>query len=142
MVAKATRDEESSKRKPRRRLAFLTDNPPEYQSDKSAVDEEDEKNKMNSLMLKRVSESELWNSEKHGVPFGMLDFDLHKDSSVPAKFVVVDAEEDVSRVTKVLTSVWGLSPPSVLLSVTGGARHLDAKEVEDDYMDGELSRGC
>lgn len=64
-----------------------------------------------------------WDCSKP-VPFGTLDFVLHKDSAVPSKFVVLDKDEEINHVGEICSKVWKLEEPSVLLSITGGAADL------------------
>ena len=60
-----------------------------------------------------------------------------QDSSVAAKFIVVEYSADPIAVTRVVTEVWRERTPSVLLSITGGAAALDiSPELEADFVDG------
>ena len=70
-------------------------------------------------------------------PSGTLDFVLHKDSAVAAKFVVVEHSADPTAVARIVTDVWRLPTPSVVLSVTGAATALDiTPQLESDFVDG------
>ena len=76
--------------------------------------------------------------DRGGVPpSGTLDFVLHKDSAVAAKFVVVEHSADPIAVARIVTDVWRLPTPSVVLSVTGAATALDiTPQLESDFVDG------
>ena len=68
---------------------------------------------------------------------GSLDFVLHKDSAVLAKFVVVKHSAEAQAVAQILTKAWALSTPSVILSITGGALQLSiTKQLESEFVDG------
>ena len=66
---------------------------------------------------------------------GSLDFVLHKDSAVLAKFVVVKHSAEAQAVAQILTKAWALSTPSVILSITGGALQLSiTKQLESEFV--------
>jgi len=70
-------------------------------------------------------------------PSGTFDFVLHKDSAVAAKFVVVEHSADPAAVAKIVTEVWSLPAPNVILSITGAATALEiTPQLESDFVDG------
>ena len=76
-------------------------------------------------------------AEHQPVPFGTLDFVLHKDSAVSSKFVVLDKDEDINHVGDICSKVWKLEEPSVLLAITGGAADLNlSADLEEMIKEG------
>ena len=70
--------------------------------------------------------------------YGTIDFVIDRDNDAPARFIVVSSRAEPQSICKVMTDVWHLARPSVILSVTGGAAPslgLNA-QLEEAYVKG------
>jgi transient receptor potential cation channel subfamily M member 2 len=76
-----------------------------------------------------------WNIHDHTIPaeitnaYGNLTF---KDKRNVSKFIRIDFRTDLTKINKVLFGVWHLKPPSLILSITGGASS-KLKQLTDTF---------
>ena len=117
-------------------------NPPPLEAKQNQDEHAEEKqaHEMERLTSKRLDNywhvNSEWDCDKP-LPFGTLDFVLHKDSAVPSKFVVLDSAEEINHVGEICSKVWKLEEPSVLLSITGGAADLSlSADLEEMFKEG------
>jgi len=75
-----------------------------------------------------VDPSEFQNADGSPAFYGTINF-VGKDTRVPPNFIVTkfqqnpaDLKKDARRLAAYMTNNWGLAPPRVLISVTGGAQ--------------------
>ena len=76
--------------------------------------------------------------------FGLLRF-KHGDGitdRAPAPFVRVSQSCDVEKLKYLITYRWGLRPPRVLISVTGGAKNFDLPPQLDKMLRAGLMRAA
>ena len=93
----------------------------------------EEEELLNKLDLYRHGE------DGHEVPatYGTIDFVTNRDNDAPARFIVVSGRAVPQSICKVMTDVWHLARPSVILSVTGGAGSLGLNaQLEEAYVNG------
>ncbi|XP_064607537.1 transient receptor potential cation channel subfamily M member-like 2 isoform X2 [Liolophura sinensis] len=68
----------------------------------------------------------IWNQKEHTKPIptnAVGEMQFVGFSQKYAKYVRVDAETDANKVWDLMTRVWKLKPPHLIISVTGGAKH-------------------
>ena len=125
-------DDDEAGGKPRAKLHFWRS--PETKLEQVSADTV----KKEEELLEKLS---LHRHDKDGndVPatYGNIDFVTDRDNDAPARFIVVSSRTEPQSICKVMTDVWHLARPSVILSVTGGAASLviDA-QLEAAYVKG------
>ena len=117
-------------------------NPPPLKAKQSQDENAEEQlaKEMKKLTSNQLDDYWHYNSDwdcNQPVPFGTLDFVLHKDSAMPSKFVVLDKDEEINHVGAICSKVWKLEEPSVLLAITGGAAELNlSADLEEMFKEG------
>jgi hypothetical protein len=124
-------DEDEVGGKPRAKFHFWRS--PETKLEKDSADTGKEEELLKKLDLQRHDE------DGKNVPatYGTIDFVTDRDNDAPARFIVVSSNAEPQSICKVMTNVWHLARPSVILSVTGGANSLDIDtQLEAAYVKG------
>ena len=107
---------------------------PETKLEQASTDTgKEEEELLEKLDLQRHGE----NGNDVPATYGTIDFVIDRDNDAPARFIVVSSRAEPQSICKVMTDVWHLARPSVILSVTGGAGSLGLNaQLEEAYVKG------
>ena len=125
-------DDDEAGGKPRAKFGLWRS--PETKLEQASTDTgKEEEELLEKLDLKRHDE----NGHDVEATYGTIDFVIDRDNDAPARFIVVSSRADPQSICKVMTDVWHLTRPSVILSVTGGAGSLGLNaQLEEAYVKG------
>ena len=126
-------DDDEAGGKPRARFGLWRS--PEKKLEQASTDTgKEEEELLEKLNLQMHGE----NGNDVPAAYGTIDFVIDRDNDAPARFIVVSSRAEPQSICKVMTDVWHLARPSVILSVTGGAAPslgLNA-QLEEAYVKG------